>query len=409
MVTRTKRILFVENGIGYGGAVICMRHLVRALNRDKYEPIVVTGRSGGPYAGLADDATWLSISDRRIDISTLRRTLERYRWPDQIPALRAILLQLLARLDDVANFVPFFLQFVWTILRLHPDIVHTNNEPLCNRAALIAAKLLRIPVVAHVRGDQSGSRSMKWLFRLPDHFIPVSRWIAESIARVGVPTRQSTLIYDGIDFERLDRNADGTAFRAAHGIPRDAFAVGLPGILIAWKGQKLFLEAAKALAAEFPDMFFVIVGGTPEECRPFEQELHEFVAQTGLQDRVVFTGHIADMSATYNGLDIVVSASTAQEPLGIVVVEAMIMGRPVVAPRHGGAMEIVENERTGLLFAPNDAGALVDAIRRFRNDAAFRDAVAVSGRAQILETFSIIRNARQVEEVYRALLEGPSG
>jgi glycosyltransferase involved in cell wall biosynthesis len=284
-----------------------------------------------------------------------------------------------------------------------------NNEPLCNRAAVIAAWMLRIPLVCHVRGDQFGSRSMALLFRLPDQFIPVSHWIAASIAKLGVPTGQSRLIYDGIDFSRLNRNADGSAFRRAHGIPRDAFAIGLPGVLVAWKGQALFLEAARSIAEAMPDLHFVIVGGTPDECKPYERQLRSFVRDHGLQGRVTFTGHVADMSSAYRGLDVVVSASTSPEPLGVVVVEAMAMGRAVIAPAHGGALEVVEHERTGLLFAPNDAVALADALRRCRSDVAFRERLAASGRARVIDTFSIDRSAREVEAVYQRVLESYGG
>ena len=402
--TAPRTVLFVENGIGYGGAVTCLRHLVRQLDRSKYEPIVITGQSAGPYAGIAEDAQWFSIQDRRIDATALRRKLDATAWPDRLPGMRWLLLQCIARLDDLANSLPFFLRFSWALLQIRPVIVHVNNEPLCNRAAIVAAWLFRIPLVCHVRGDPVGSRSMAMFIRMPDQFIPVSRWIAASIAKLGVPADHSTLIYDGIDFARLNRNADGAAFRSKHGIPCDAFAVGLPGVLLAWKGQTLLLEAALALAAEFPDLHFVIVGGTPDECRPYELELRNFVAHHGLQSRVTFTGHVADMSDAYSALDVVVSASTSPEPLGVVVVEAMAMRRPVVAPAHGGALEVVEHERTGLLFAPNDAAALASAIRRYRQDAALREQMAVSDHAQVIDTFSITRSAHAVEGLYDRLL-----
>ncbi|MFO1292830.1 MAG: glycosyltransferase family 4 protein [Rubrivivax sp.] len=398
-------IVYVENGIGYGGAVTCLLHLVRAIDRRKYEPIVVTGQAGGPYKRIADDACWLAIPDRRVDVTGLRRRVELARWASDIPALRWLLLQSIARLDDAVNFLPQLAQLTWRLWRLRPAVVHANNEPLCNRAAVVAAWLLKIPLVSHVRGDQFGSRSMKLLFRLPDRFIPVSRWIAGSIAQLGVPSERSTLIYDGIDFSQLDPRTDGSAFRERFGVPRAAFAVGLPGVLIAWKGQALFLEAVRLLEHEFPDLRFLVIGGTPDECRPYEAELREFVARHALQGRVTFTGHVSDMTGAYAGLDLVVSASTSPEPLGMVVVEAMAMQRPVVAPAHGGALEVVEHEKTGLLFSPNDAPALAAAIRRCRVDAALRQRLASSGRRQVIDIFSIERRARDVEALYDGLLE----
>jgi glycosyltransferase involved in cell wall biosynthesis len=401
---QARTVVYVENGIGYGGAVTCLRHLIRALDHSKFEPIVVTGQSSAPYVEIADDAQWLSIPDRRVDVVAMRRTLEATGWLARVPSARWVLMQLVARLDDFANFLPFFVQLTWFLLRARPDVVHVNNEPLCNRAAVLAASMLGIPLVSHVRGDQFGSRSMAFLFRRPNRFIPVSRWIAESIAELGVPRERSTLIYDGIDFGRFDPKAEGSRFRSAHDIPERAFAVGLPGVLIPWKGHALFLQAATSLISEFPDLHFVIVGGTPDECLPFETELRDYVAQHSLHGRVTFTGHVTDMAGAYSGLDVVVSASTAPEPLGMVVVEAMAMQRPVIAPAHGGALEVVDDEKTGLLFAPNQADSLAAAIRRLRTDDGLRERIAKAGRAAVIEKFSIAKSAREVERLYESLL-----
>ena len=120
---------------------------------------------------------------------------------------------------------------------------------------------------------------------------------------------------------------------------------------------------------------------------------------------MVFTGHVAEMAAAYNGLDVVVSASTAPEPLGIVVVEAMAMRRPVIAPAHGGAIELIEPERTGLLFAPNDANALANAIRRYRTEPGLCTRIAAAGRSHVIGTFCVTQSARQVEAVYMRLLK----
>ena len=404
MSSSVKRILFVENGIGYGGAVVCMLHLVRALDRSRFEPTIVTGRTDKIYAALASDARWIGIEDRVFEPQALRHKLGTFSWTTRFTTLNTVLLQCIARLDDVVNFLPFFLRLCWTVLRIRPHIIHANNEPVCNRAALLAARLLRIPAVCHVRGDQSGSRSMRWLFRLPDHLIPVSKWVATSISALGVPPQKQTMIYDGIDFNSLDLAADGRVFRNMYGIPYDAFAIGLPGILIEWKGQLLFLKAARLLVDEFPDMHFVIVGGTPQECRPFEMALRTFIDDNHLGGRVSFTGHLSEMSAAYRALDVVVSASIAPEPLGVVIVEAMAMSRPVVAPAHGGALEVVEDMHTGLLFTPNSAVALAEALRRLRSDASLRASLSGAGRQHIIDMFSAERNAREVESVYQQVL-----
>ena len=404
-----ERILYVENGIGYGGAAICLRHLVRNLDPSRVEPMVITGRTGPEYEEIATESRWKHIPDRRIDIVALKEKLKNARWSQRIPGLYFTLNQLLSRLDDIGNFLPHFLQLLWTAIRFRPALIHVNNEPLCNRAAIFTGKLLRVPVVCHVRGDlgptEGGSRMVRWLYRLPDHFIPVSHWISEGMAGIGVPPEKRTVVYDGIGLDEMDVDADGRKFRQEYGIPDNAFAVGLVGLLIPWKGQDLFLDAARRLASEIPDLKMVIVGGTPEECAPYEQELRTRVQQEGLTDIVIFTGHVSEMPVVYNGLDVVVSASTTPEPLGTVVIECMAMGRPLVAPDHGGAAEMGEHDETALLFKPKDSDSLADAIQRLYREDGLGKRIGMAARDKALATFAVDEHVLRVMKIYNSMLE----
>jgi glycosyltransferase involved in cell wall biosynthesis len=402
-----RRILYVENGIGYGGAAICLRHLVRNLDRSAYLPMVITGRTGPQYEEIATESIWKHIPDRHIDIAGMKRKLAGS-GPIRSTVTRYLLgNQILARLDDIFNFLPHFLQILWTTARFHPQLIHVNNEPLCNRAAILAGKILRIPVVCHVRGPlgekQGGSRITRWLYSLPDHFIPVSHWISQGMAGIGVPEEKRTVIYDGIRLENMDTSADGTVFRTKYGIADGDFAVGLIGLLMPWKGQHMFLDAAHILARTIPDLKMLIIGGTPDDCAGYENELRKRVANEGLSDIVTFTGHLSDMPAVYNGLDVVVSASTSPEPLGTVVIESMAIGRPLVAPDHGGAAEMADDNETALLFTPGDSTSLAKAIHRLYADEGLRKQLGSAARTKALQTFDVAEHVRRVQEIYELL------
>jgi glycosyltransferase involved in cell wall biosynthesis len=395
----------VENGIGYGGAAICMRHLVRNLNRSLYYPYVVTGRTGPDYRAIADEAEWRHIADRHFDVVGMQETLAKARWPGRIPGLRFLLNQMVARLDDIGNFVPFFFSLLIFAWRNKIDLVHANNEPLCNRASLLVANLLRIPSVCHVRGDQTGSLMMGWTYRLPDHFLPVSHWVSESIGKLGIDDSKRTVVYDGLELDKLDTEADGGAFRRSWGVPADAFVIGLVGLLIPWKGQELFLDAAKLIRDRVHNLKMLIVGGTPEECGPYEAHLRQRVAEEGLDELVLFTGHVSNMPQVYNGLDVVVSASTSPEPLGTVVIECMVLGRPLVAPNHGGAAEMAEQDVSALLFEPSNAQSLADAFLRLYTDPSLGSRLGANAREKALRTFSVQQHVRAVQAVYDRCLQ----
>ncbi len=402
---KPKRILYVENGIGYGGAIICLRHLVRNLNRSRFTPMVVTGRTGPQYQEIADEASWKHIQDRHIDIVGAHRKMDQTRWPDKIPGIRFLINQLLGRADDLGNFLPFFLQLFWTAWRFKTNLIHVNNEPLCNRAGLLVGKILRIPTVCHVRGDQDGSHLMPWAFSLPDHFTPVSHWVSNNIQRkLGVPPEKISVIYDGLELEKLDTNADGTIFRQKFNIQNNEFAVGLVGLLIPWKGQEIFLDAARILKDKIPNLKMMIVGGTPDDCVPFEHLLRQRVTDEGLENTIIFTGHVTDMPNVYNGLDVVVSASTSPEPLGTVVIESMTMGRPLIGPKHGGAAEMMEHKKTGLLFEPGNPKDLARMIEQFNSNEELREGLGKAAREKALKTFAVAGHVHLVQSVYDKIL-----
>jgi len=405
-MTPPKKVLYVENGIGYGGAIICLRHLIRNLERKKYDPIVVTGRTGPQYEEIAKEAKWIHIPDRYLNVATARERLESIKWIEHTPILRWIVSQVLARADDVGNFLPFLLRLLWLAKKNKVDLIHANNEPLCNRAALLVGKILRIPTICHVRGNQDGTRLMRWAYSLPDYFVPVSFWVEKNIIEnLGVPESKSKVVYDGLELDKLDINSNGSLFREKYGLPPEAFVVGLVGLLIPWKGQEIFLDAAAQLRQKIPNLKMVIVGGTPEDCVSYERRLKKRVDDEGLTDTVVFTGHVDEMPIVYNGLDVVVSASTKPEPLGTMVIETLAMGRPLIAPNHGGGAEMVEHGVTGLLFKPGDHNELAAMIEAYYEDSALRQKVGQNARKHALKTFGVKEHAENIQSIYDMVLK----
>ena len=401
-----KKILYVENGIGYGGAIICLRHLVRHLDRNRFEPLVVTGRTSPDYQAIDNEARWQYIPDRHFDNVGLRRRLAKQAWLNKVPSLHFISKQLLARGDDLFNFLPFFLRLLWEAKCFRADLIHANNEPFCNRAALLVAKVLQIPCICHIRGgDHEGSQLMQWTYSLPDHFISVSHWVAKSLQEnLHIAANKISVVYDGIALEKLNIYADGIQFRDAYHVADDDFAVGLVGLLIPWKGQVLFLEAAKLLRSKIPCLKMLIIGGTPDDCIAYEALLRQRVKDEQLTEMIIFTGHISSMETVYKGLDVVLSASTQPEPLGTVVIEAMAMGRPIIAPNHGGAAEMILHDETGLLFDPGDIQSLANAIEKLCCSKSLRVKLGENARSAALKSFAVEDHVRHIQSIYQKFL-----
>lgn len=134
--------------------------------------------------------------------------------------------------------------------------------------------------------------------------------------------------------------------------------------LSSWKGQHVLLTA---LAQCPKDVTAVFVGDAMFGEQDYVQHLQEQVAVLGLEKRVQFLGFRSDVVPLMTACDLVAHTSTAPEPFGRVIVEAMLCGRPVVAAQAGGAVEIIESGKTGWLFAPGNSQQLAEIITTCRD------------------------------------------
>jgi glycosyltransferase involved in cell wall biosynthesis len=129
------------------------------------------------------------------------------------------------------------------------------------------------------------------------------------------------------------------------------------------------------------------------------------VRELDLESAVRFTGDQDRTAPFLAGADVVVHSSRTPEPFGLVVLEAMLAGRAVVAPAAGGPLEIVEPGVTGLLVPPGDASGLAAAILTLFRDPSLRLRMGAAGRARARGLFSAGAMTRRFEELYAALVE----
>jgi glycosyltransferase involved in cell wall biosynthesis len=243
--------------------------------------------------------------------------------------------------------------------------------------------------------------------------IAISHYIAGLIAmRHGVDPARIRVIPRGVDPDVFDPGAVGPGRKAALAAAWDVAdhqpVLMLPGRLTRWKGQE---ETIAALARmHHREAILVLVGGDQGRTR-YAEGLTALAARLGLGDRVRLVGHTDDMPAAYSLASIVISASTAPEGFGRVVIEAQAMARPVVATDHGGAGETVAHGDTGWLVPPGDAPALamaLDAVLDLPGPA--RAAVGDRAREAVQARYTVAAMQQATLAVYRGLLVGaPAG
>lgn len=197
--------------------------------------------------------------------------------------------------------------------------------------------------------------------RLPAALVVASSDEAADAQRALTPRRRVEMVPLGIDLERVrSRIGYGARLRQREGLGGGP-VIGMAGWIWPWKGQDVFLRAAAALADRWPTARFPLIGGTGDET--FRTRLIDLVEELGLTDRVVFAGDRSDVYDWFDAMDVAVHASWG-EAFGLVLVEAMALGTPVVATDAGGPAEIIEDGVSGLLVPPGDHHAMADAITR---------------------------------------------
>jgi len=254
-----------------------------------------------------------------------------------------------------------------------------------------------------------------------DHFHPamirmligLSRFSANGVAvvsqeslrqwlRVGGRREGVSVVVSGIDTAQVARQLGDSARVNEHRrrfSPDGAPLVGVFGRICRWKGQDLFLRAL----AQVPNARGVIAGAALFEEQDFERELHALVAQLGLSERVTFAGHVDDVMTLMAACDVVVHCSTAPEPSGRVIAEAMFAGTPVIGSDAGGVPEFITDGETGQLTPLNDAQALAAAVRRYLENPQWSREVAARARQRAEENFSSRATVRGFERALGGL------
>lgn len=196
--------------------------------------------------------------------------------------------------------------------------------------------------------------------------------------------------------------------RRLAGWPADSAVVGLFGRLVAWKGAEVLLRAAAGLSkGDYPQPRFLIGGGSLYGQEPaYPDRLAEIVSDLGLTERVHLAGHREDALAMMSDCDVLCHCSTKPEPFGMVVIEAMALGKPVIATRTGGPEEILEHGRTGILLDPGDDRALAAAIDWVLSDEGRRRRLGDRAASEARARFASPVAASALEQLYRDVVAG---
>ena len=224
--------------------------------------------------------------------------------------------------------------------------------------------------------------------------IPVSCGVERAQRRL-FPRRPTTVVYPAVDVSRFDadRIGDVRATRRRLGLPEEGPIFGSAGRLDSWKGFDVMLDAVPAIVERYPAATFVLVGGAHEFDPGHAAALSERAQRLDLDGRVRLVGYQQNPEDWMQAMDVFMHGSQ-NEPFGMVVIEAMALGKAVVASAEGGPTEVITPGVDGLLSPYGDSAALADAVIRFLDDPDLRSRVGSVARERAKD-FTVRRYATE--------------
>ncbi len=383
--TSKSNILYLDSGSGIGGGQRSLLLLLRLIDRDRWTPFV---------GCLGDSAFAAEVTKTETKIVPL-----------SLPAAHN-------KTDKVKRFtfrdlLEDFQQFK-VVLQLHRavkrhaiDLIHANSLSVALLGGIVA-RINRIPILMHKRYATSYGILDQLCERLLQRVILVSEATRWDFA----PTAKQTLIYNGVDLDAFQASSKEVETLRRELFPDAADSSLLTGVvtrITPEKGIHFLVRAMAELKGKTAIKLLIVGGPYFQKDADYMDSLKREVADLDVEDSVIFTGFLSDTRIVTSLLDVVLVPSIIPEACPRTIIEAMAVGKPVIATPLGGSKELVTSE-TGILVPPEDAPAVADAITILATDRERLRTMGEAARTRAVQLFSSKKNTALTEAVYTELL-----
>ncbi len=364
---RRVNVLHIIDSLKMGGTENRCLDIVEGLDQDRFNSSLVYFNGKGP---LSERLHSLGVQHQEIGFQSFRS---------------------LMFLKKIAELIAY--------MRRHDIAVVQTYGYYSNVPGILAAKLARVPAIVASRrdmGDYLTPRQLrleKMLWRFADCITVNATPIKDNLTRAGVPTGKAIVIHNGIDTSSF--------FPGPRNGQESSPVVGMVATLRRQKDHITFLDGAALVLQRMPCVRFLLIG-----TGPYEQEVRDYVAARGLSGQVVFGGMRVGsaLREAVQSMSVSVLSSKGNEGLPNVVLEAMAVGKPVVATDVGGTREVVEDGVTGFLVPPRDPRALAEKILWLLDHPEAAEKMGLEGRRRVENFFSLSRMQESFGNLYLDLL-----
>ncbi|MFH1985702.1 MAG: glycosyltransferase family 4 protein [Pseudomonadota bacterium] len=372
-----KKILFVIDGIEFGGGERGFAQIVNGLPNNRYETFLASSLQENFYNTVSNSSVQycpINFSNRYNPVVLL----------SLIRIIRGKSIDIVhgqgARADFYARLASGLSGKTMYVSSVQMPVEGFNVGPTKNRFYKAVDRFSE---------------------RFVDRFIVVSSVLEQAmILEHEIPKEKIVKVYNGIEtdfYKPYDQEAGRKRVRKEFSIDGSEILIGSLGRLVWQKGFEYFLRSVTTLVKDIPKVRFMLVG-----VGPLRQRLERLAMSLGISNRLIFTGHRSDIRDILAAMEIVVIPSLL-EGFPMITLEAMAMEKPIVTTQIGGIQEQITNFKEGLLVPPENPLSIAQAVKRLVDDPKYAQTIGKNARSKVVRDFSVKKMISETIKVYESL------
>lgn len=375
------KVAYIMTPVEFGGAEKVSINLLKYINRNIFEvrPIVFVR----PWE--KDNFTVSSIKNMGYEVYKIPTTIRTH--------------------SEGRGYYRFIRGFkiIFSILKKGRfNLVHSNGY-FADIMSLPAAKLLSLPFLSTCHGYINTGIKLKiynnidiFFLRFSDKIFAVSKDIVGYLIKMGVKESKIIGFYNAIEIYKDDKKFEQyrNSIRLKYNISNKDMVIGYVGRLSDEKGIKYLFKASSMLCDRGYKIKVLVIGDGP-----LKEELESMAADGNLHEIIIFTGFIKDVEKYLASIDIFVLPSIT-EGTPMALLEAMAMGKPVIATEVGGVPNVVKSGKNGLLVPSKDSEKIGDAIQYLMSNKNMCEKISIAGKKTVEKEYSIEGWVKKIENEY---------
>lgn len=377
-----------------GGSAQVVFLTLLGLKKQNFEPALLTGLS-------------LESQMKEKELTVTENNIQQLKSED----IKFIQSPFLVRRINIIKDLEALFDMWRVIKKNNPLIVHTHSSK-AGLLGRLAAKLAGVPILVHsphghVFVGYFGPIKTKIFiilerlaFRITDKMVALTQREKEDHIRLRIGSEDTfVIIHSGVELNKFkEMPFEKTQnFKREMGLPENAFIIGTSGRLEPVKGPEFLIKAAPSIISQYPNAFFLFAGDGS-----LRRDLKKKALDLGIEKNIVFLGWREDIAKIISIFDVFVLPSL-NEGMGRVLVEAMALGKPIVASNAGGIPDLVTHGKNGFLVPPKNPRELAKYIQILLEDKEKRAKMGLAGKQMALN-FSKETMVKKIAELYQHLM-----